>query len=82
MVHFYQNELRDIHSGKSNATQIFTIHQRRALRKRGILILTRDSAISRTILTPKTVAFLEAIREDVTEYFIEAKAYWERDYKK
>jgi len=80
MVYFYQEQLEDILDGKQ-ASEIFTIHQRRGLLRKGIIERERGSS-SHHILTPKALALLDSLREDVTAYFIEAKAYWERDYKK
>jgi len=80
MVYFYQDQLQAVLDG-DNATDIFTVHQRRGLRRKGI-IKRGPGPVAKTILTPKAIAILDRLREDVTAYFIEAKAYWERDYKK
>jgi len=78
MVYFYRDGLEEVLNGKY-ATDVFTIHQRRGLRRKGILERGFNSYY---ILTPRALVFLDRLREDVTAYFIEVKAEWERDYKK
>jgi len=75
MIHFYQDGLIAIHNGKQ-ASDIFTIHQRRGLRRKGIIERGKTSG-SYHILTPRALAILEIIREDVKKYFIEVKEDWE-----
>ncbi|MBA7497264.1 hypothetical protein ES702_07876 [subsurface metagenome] len=78
MVYFYRDGLEEVLDGKY-ASDIFTVHQRRGLTRKGII---KRGSHSHYILTPKALVLLDSLREDVTAYFIEAKAYWERDYKK
>jgi len=75
MVYFYQDQLEAVLDG-DNATDIFTVHQRRGLRRKGI-IKRGPGPVSKTILTPKAIAILDRIREDVTDWFIDVKEDWD-----